>query len=588
MYERAAALVEAEDFDRALDALQDLLGIDPSHGMANFRIGEIALRASQTQLAIDYLNKAEVALAENIRSAGAGPDEWLALLAAQFYLGRTQDLRDSGKRAVERARDGNIDPEALATRLMEIGQHENAAAAARLAVDANPAHANPLKLLARALVETDDQDGALLALTKASELTPGDPEIHDLIGGFYDSDNITADLAAAAYRRSVDLEPTPDRYHRLADALRLQAHFDQAIEVYREAIANGGEQNAGLLLGCALTLNLAHLEDQAAPIFDRALQALVSLDKMQPDNAFVQGLIIRTLWSMGQHGKAMEVLTALKGELGPASFSYLGDRYSESTPHMLETLKEVIGGRDLFLMLHGPSAKILEENITAFADQDICYMTMFSYRTFEETFLNKIGREVGLVVITNHMQMGNHFEQIEEFLSRPAKNVLITGKGCLERIGQDPDAFEKRFSDRVLYFPQPSNQAPPTPTNPLNFPICNTLSAMLPFVVHGEAQRVFLFGADGAAAEDEGARSRFGAESQEYRFEDPSEKKRQMMARTLVVDTLSFDDVAGLTLAATSALYERPIPPIYNVSPDSCLNLFEKIDIEACKSAVRG
>jgi len=111
---------------------------------------------------------------------------------------------------------------------------------------------------------------------------------------------------------------------------------------------------------------------------------------------------------------------------------------------------------------------------------------------------------------------------------------------------------------------------------------------MLPFAIPGEAKRVFLFGADGAIADDQDARSRFGMANSEYRFEDRGEKKLEMMARTLLVDTLAFDDVAGLALAATSVLYERPIPPIYNVSPDSSLNLFEKIDIEACKSAVLG
>lgn len=588
MYERAAALIEARNYDQALDVLQEVLTIDPRHGMANYQIGDIALKAGQTKLGHEYLGKALEGLSDDVRSADARQDEWQALLSAQYLLGRFGALRESGKNAVDRAREGKFDLEALAALLIDLGQHESAAAAARLAINATPARASPLISLGRALMESDDRDGALSAFSRAKKLAPTDPVIHDLIGGFYDSDNITADLAAGAYRLAIELEPTPDRYYRLADALRLQARFDEANEVYRQALADGAEQDIRLLIGYALTLTLARLRDQAAPIFERALRALMSLAQTQQNNAIVQGLIIRTLWSMGRDGEAMDVLRSLKGDSGPNSYPYLGDRYSANTPRMLERLREIIGRRDLFLMVHGPSAAALQENIAAFADQDICYMTMFSFRTFEDSFLTKIGREVELVVVTNHMSMGRHFDQIEEFLSRPVGNVLITGKGCLERIGQDPDAFEERFRDRVLYFPQPSTVAPPMPVNPLDFPVCNTLAAMLPFAILGEAKRVFLFGADGAVAEDEDARSRFGLDNREYRFEDTGEKKRQMMARTLIVDTLAFDDVAGLTLAATSVLYERPIPPIYNVSPDSSLKLFEKIDIEACKSTVCG
>ncbi len=169
MYEQAAALIEAKDYDRALGVLQEILAIDPQHGMANFQVGEMALKAQQSQLAHDYLIKAIMGLTHDVRDADARPELWMALLAAQFYV-RSDDLRESGKRAVDRARDGKIAAEGLAERLNDMGQHESAVLAARLAADATPERVEPLILLARAAMETDDQEGALKALTRAKEL----------------------------------------------------------------------------------------------------------------------------------------------------------------------------------------------------------------------------------------------------------------------------------------------------------------------------------------------------------------------------------------------------------------------------------
>jgi len=112
---------------------------------------------------------------------------------------------------------------------------------------------------------------ALLALTRAATLLPGDAEAHGNLGNALQGLR-RFDDAAASYRRALEIQPHyPEACNNLGSALRSLGRLDEAVESYRRALGMKADfAEASNNLGNALR-SLKRL-DEAVASYQRALE----------------------------------------------------------------------------------------------------------------------------------------------------------------------------------------------------------------------------------------------------------------------------------------------------------------------------
>jgi len=173
-------------------------------------------------------------------------------------------------------------------------------------------------------------------------------------------------------------------------------------------------------------------------------------------------------------------------------------------------------------------------------------------------------------------------EAFIEFLSRDGLNILITIPRVLDALGFEMPAFpelEKRFGHRFLYYDGFDRLSPPTPRYPLRYIAGNALSHLINFAVLGRPRRIFIFGADGTVPPGQSALTHYRADSPDFgRKIDGS--MRDAIAASLAGDAKTFNHIAEMNLLATEAVFRIARPPIYNVSPDSAIDLFPRISYD--------
>ena len=415
----------------------------------------------------------------------------------------------------------------------------------------------------------------------------------------YRRSNLTVHKSAEVCRRGLAVAPSRDLYDELSGALRLFARFDEAAEVLRQGQQFSKDRYGNVPLEfwfqLGEVLKLAGRRDEALQAHETTLALCEILNQTpKPKKDVPMRMLafeLRTLWAMGRREEAMGKYQEIRQGWDPTNYIYELEHHAPDTPARLDRLAEVIGGRDVFVLMHGPSVAELEARIGEFADRDICFMTAHGFALFEERMLGRIGRQCDLAMVTNPMTMLAHFDQLEEFLRRDGDNLLLTGRKIFDLCERDDvngDVMIDRYDDKLMLFPPPGSYLPPSPECPLYYPLCNTLSCMLPFLVLGGARRVFLFGCDGTSREAADGHHRYGTGEDSYRYQPEDEAEERMLALNLLVDTLTFDEVADLSLQSAAFLYNRPIPPIHNVSPGSHLQLFPKIDVDGCLAMLDG
>lgn len=587
LYARGMVGLKEGDKRRALDEFEAVLAIEPGHALTTYQIGIIARDVEDFALAHRYFGDAIPLLWAAISENKGSNYVWLALLGAMGGLCRRDEMRKAAEAAVKGYAFDLRFQRDVAVRLLDHDIFDLAYSILQRCLDrglkGSETHAN----LGIALCNLGREAEAITALEYAIELDPKTGGHYELLARIYRRDNLTADKAVAVLRRGLRNAPSQSLYTDLAGSLENCGRYEEAVEVLRagSSVENTDDPSVSTLFALGKALSLAGKDQEANKVREHVLSKLGLLAEVGMSNDLVKCFEIDLLWSVGRHNQAMTKYRDLRGGRRLETYFFHPDQYSLDIPARLERLRRIIRKRDVFVFVHGPSVRDFEARISAFAGRDICFMTGHSFAFFETALLSKIERQVELVMVTNFMTMSRHYDQVQAYVKRSGANMLLTGRHCLDLCtidGMDSAKFEQQFDDKLLIFPTPGSFAVPRPDSPLSFPIGNTLACMLPFLVIGEAKRVFIFGADGISRDATGGHLRYGAGHPDYRREPTDEHEGHMLAMNLLTDTLTFDHVAELSIQGASFLFDRAPPPIYNVSPHSHLGLFPKIDIDEC------
>ena len=90
--------------------------------------------------------------------------------------------------------------------------------------------------------------------------------------------------------------------------------------------------------------------------------------------------------------------------------------YLPDTEERIERLRRVINKRPVGIILHGASIAELEGRITELEDCDICYFSLNAFRGIEEHILQKINRNLSLIMCS--AAPGKQMNDIIDFLER--------------------------------------------------------------------------------------------------------------------------------------------------------------------------
>lgn len=551
LLKKARSLQDGGKNREAIALYEDILHQNPAHAEANFLTGEMALKAEDRTMAVRFLRRA-------VRSAPNLPSPLNSLAKAYCHLGHYADAVRCYLRLTEMMPDNAqifLNLAELQRTLLSI---EPAIVAYEKAIELNPNEAMSWFELADTFAISYERFGERdAALRRASELGWDNFQVvyklarrHFLEGQHED--------ALRHFERVVDLvgetQVHPAFHYEFAYALRYAGREAQAREELELALT--------MCRRVFDTGNLSQLgEVGGSVVFEFAAFCVSILD------------------TLGRRDEAIRIAKRIARECPADTFDFDPTSYLPNTLAQIEAVKRIVGGRDIALLVHGPSIRQLEERIDELAGQDVCYVSLNQFPHMEEPMLSKIGELLDLVMIGNPLSFSDHEEQVYEFLSRDDDNMFITSEFATTAIDVargGSAGFKQAFASKLIYF-ESQFFYPPTPVRPLHFPSGNTLSVLLPFLFLGEPKRIFLFGSDGGGD----PKSQNGA----YFFSDAPESDvdRRRVAETyrrLRLDARHCDQNVGASMISVSALYNVPMPEVYNVCLDSAYEAFPKISYD--------
>jgi tetratricopeptide (TPR) repeat protein len=342
---------------------------------------------------------------------------------------------------------------------------------------------------------------------------------------------------------------------------------------------------------------------QARRVLEKALESCQSTARRKSGEDLALDVRERGLlfFEAGQADDAATEWRKAAGIAGPAP-DFERAEYLPATPTRLQRISDVIGGRDLFVMLQGPSFADFAARADEFASFDFAVATMNSFPPVEEELVRRVGREVDLLLISHPGTIQAWHDELEHFLSRPSRNLLATTRYALsglEEFDTDQDAFIKRHDERLLIF-EPHG-GPPIPPRPLHFESGSpTVALLIPLLLFGKPRRVFLFGADGGAHPKFEKRAYFFHDDHDAKgppqtflnrpdmvsFKDNPDRLHEANRR-LRVNAVNADRIMATALRTLEMTVGLAVPPIFNVCPHSAHELFPRIGIDAALSILR-
>jgi tetratricopeptide (TPR) repeat protein len=368
---------------------------------------------------------------------------------------------------------------------------------------------------------------------------------------------------------------TVDRRRLLGRLYCCDQNFTAAAEVLG-ALHSEGALDAELLVQLAVAYR--HIDDVAG--IQRVAADLGAARAAQQSNDSQAGERLaayeaRVLLLQGDIAAARSLFRAVAAT---TQLDFSDPAYLPKTPQRLERLRSLVGGRDVAILAHGPSIAELESHTAQIASSDLCYFGLNRFQVTERHLLEPAGRQLDLVAVTPPQLMNDIAPHITEFLTRPDANVLVSLRSSLDALpggGAARESLEARYDDKLLYVDS-RHPGGASPRFPLHFIPANTLTILLGLAVLGGAKRIFVFGADGAVAHDLPENSHYKKGSAGFVFDLPDGFDAHYPA-AIAADTEQFNDVWEANLHALCALYDLPLPPMFNVNPASAVAVAPRI-----------
>ncbi len=490
----------------------------------------------------------------------------------------------------------------LFTILNARGDLKSAESALQRLSDLAPHDTNILFQLGMLKGRRGNNAGACEDLEKAAEIDPG---------------NIAAETFYAVWSQGI-----VDRFHEvpgllnnaaekdgqgahlgeIADVLIYQQHYEDAVQHLKTLETIKGGLDLVQLRHIAVALKEMGQDDEAKHVFETAISvcdrmigetwpAPTTLDQIpaaiRPKVMELLALTARLYFNGGAVDQARELYKAM-GAASSQTLQY-GEPYWPDTDQRVARLRAMMRGRDVVLMCHGHSIKDFGARIKEMDGRDACFVGINRFGVLESEILTPAGRKLELTLSLTPGSILKQGEDFEAFLSRNDSNMAFVSGTAMNAAftPEERDNLRTRF-DAKLIAVNNNNLRSVTPDDPLGVIQENTLLAALPLIVAGAPRRVFLMGADQRIDTDGSTDSHFGTRSEHFKspektaFVAPSDDRRSLknFDQTMINDAKICDRDVAYQVMAMAALHGFEEPAVYNVSPNSRLEAFEKIDLD--------
>ncbi len=167
-------------------------------------------------------------------------------------------------------------------------------------------------------------------------------------------------------------------------------------------------------------------------------------------------------------------------------------------------LAKIIKGRTCCVISKGKSLEELEEKIELFRDKDVCWVVHNKFDYIEDLILKKIGKKADIIsdcatVAKIHVYEPDfRLPSFLEFLGRGEQNLLAISKLVIEECFGTCDRLDavEQYESRIVTID--SIFEDPNCPKEVWEPPPHSLTLLLAFLIAGQAQKIILFGIDGA------------------------------------------------------------------------------------------
>lgn len=215
------------------------------------------------------------------------------------------------------------------------------------------------------------------------------------------------------------------------------------------------------------------------------------------------------------------------------------------------------------LLCSGASLHLLEEKITDLAGVRFIWAGMNNYRPVETKILKKVGERFNYLYHSDANEMEEYRQGLIEFMYR-RDSTFVTSHGFFMKM---KDSLDCTYNCNVLL----SNYANGWRLDSTKGHF-NSLTAYLLTLISLGHKRIFIFGADGGGEyfDHQGPRAGVAPE---------------VVQESLARDTKRMNHTIWQEISTVEKL---PMAEIYNVSPASKLECFDKISIDQIKEVLNG
>ncbi|PPR77424.1 MAG: hypothetical protein CFH01_01542 [Alphaproteobacteria bacterium MarineAlpha2_Bin1] len=445
-------------------------------------------------------------------------------------------------------------------------------------------------IIANIQQSTLKHDDAIKTLKLLIKERPEDPQYWLKLGinqsqsykNFHDAKvSIEKSFALVKMSDQVDLKLVTE----IADSFRLAGYFEEASKVYKFISNKTQTIEPVYYIYWGLCLKYSGKHKEYRQVLTTALKHCIEISK-NANTIEIHTIQILAAWIyhiLGNKRKAEELYSIISENISPEKLYLEGPpSYLPSSYNRILKMREVVKGRDVAVMLYGPSIKEFKKNKENFNRFDLCYASLNKFNELESDVLPN-GKNIDILMTTNPSDLNNRWESYQSFLKSKNKNFLISSQYSLLGLNSEfglMDSFIKEFDNKLLFIN--TNLFVPTIATPLHFLPGNTLSVLLPVICLAAPKRIFIFGADGGTSELEQDKD---LNKELYFFGGVTGKSdcndiKNEANRRLKNDAKFFDDITKFQMMAISKLFGLSVPEVYNCCPHSSYESFTKITCE--------
>ena len=264
------------------------------------------------------------------------------------------------------------------------------------------------------------------------------------------------------------------------------------------------------------------------------------------------------------------------------------NQYLPDTEERIARLRRLINKRPVVIILHGPSLKELEENITELKDLDICYLGLNSFSVPEKNILQKINRNFSVVMCSDVNEMRAQFQNnnLIDFLERREDNIVISERKSfrekpVKSLCPDVDKFIQKYDKKLFFFTTVNSSSIvlrgeaflkiPSVEYPLHFLAQGSFSVLLSLALIGEPKMVVVFGGDGGKIEEGATHYRESGLALEPYFTHPVRNEY------ILQDTRAFNAAMPLMIKNMNKIFSLKPIDIINCSLHSLYTPLRKL-----------